>query len=80
MTDVAETAVQTGEVAAEDQARAQVYALLATMLAQPLGEELLAALQQLDAPAPEKGSDMSDAWGALKQEDTRETAQDVEEE
>jgi TorA maturation chaperone TorD len=80
MTEIAESAVQADGVAAEDQARAQVYALLGTMLAQPLPDELLATLREIDAPAPEKGSDMSAAWGALKQAATRTTGQAVAEE
>lgn len=80
MTETAETTALTGEIAAEDQARAQVYALLGTMLARPLPEELLAALRQIDAPAPEKGSDMTAAWGSLKQAAARATAQAVAEE
>lgn len=53
-------------IGAEDQARAQVYALLAALLFRPPEEELLDLLRQIEAPGPEAGQEMAAAWGALK--------------
>lgn len=67
MTETAERQVAAGAVNGEDQARAQVYVLLGTLLARPPNQTLLQALGQMEIPASEAGSDMSPAWGSLKQ-------------
>ncbi len=80
MTPSAETTASAEtEVGPEDQARAQVYALLGTLLARPPQEQLLEALRQIE-PGPETGNDMAAAWGSLKQAAARaETAAITEE-
>lgn len=81
MTQSAETTASAEDVVGpEDQARAQVYALLGALLARPPQEQLLEALRQIDAPGPETGNDMAAAWGSLKQAAARaETAAITEE-
>lgn len=71
MSQVVQRPEEAGAVSSEDQARAQVYALLGTLLAKPPSEELLAVLRQVEAPTSEAGQDMAAAWGSLKQAATR---------
>ncbi len=51
--------------ATEDQLRANVYSLLARMLARPPDEELLALLDQIEADDPQAGG-FAGAWHLLK--------------
>jgi TorA maturation chaperone TorD len=67
MTEIAEPLVSANAVSSEDQERAQVYALLGSLLGGPPQEALLTALRQIEAPASEAGQDMAAAWGSLKQ-------------
>ncbi|MFL6622484.1 MAG: molecular chaperone [Sulfurifustis sp.] len=57
-------------VSKEDAVRAEVYALLGTLLARPPDELLLAALRGVEVPGPEARG-MAAAWSALKQVATR---------
>jgi TorA maturation chaperone TorD len=67
MTSPAEPLLDTATASTEDRARAQVYALLGALLAQPPQQALLKALRQIEVPASEIGSDMAAPWGLLRQ-------------
>jgi TorA maturation chaperone TorD len=67
MTGTAEPQVEAGTVSSEDQARAQVYALLGALLARPPNEAMFQALKQIEAPESEAKQGMEAAWGSLKQ-------------
>jgi TorA maturation chaperone TorD len=55
-------------VSPEDRARAEVYALLAALLARPPEESLLGRLQGIEAAAAGDGdADMAAAWAVLRQ-------------
>lgn len=67
MSESAESLVATAEVSNEDRARAQVYALLGALLAQPPPQSLLKVLRQIEVPVSDVGSDMAAAWGLIRQ-------------
>lgn len=80
MTETAERQVNAGAVNGEDRARARVYVLLGALLARPPNQTLLQTLGQMEIPASEAGSDMSPAWGSLKQAAARAEATAVADE
>ena len=65
--DAVESAADVGAISAEDQARAELYRLLAALLATPPAQELIKTLGRVDVPASDTGKDLTAAWGALKQ-------------
>ena len=67
MTGVAESQVDAETIDSEDQARAQLYALLGLLLARPPSAEVLKALSEIEAPGADSGQDMAAAWGTIKQ-------------
>jgi len=67
MMDAVESAADVGAISAEDQARAELYRLLAALLATPPAQELIKTLGRVDVPASDTGKDLTAAWGALKQ-------------
>lgn len=71
MTGTAEPQAAVATVSPEEQARAQVYALLAALLYRPPEQALLEALRALEVPGADSGQEMAAAWGALKQAATR---------
>lgn len=81
MTETAELPANADTASSEDQARAQVYALLGALLAAPPPEAVLQVLRRIEVPAPTpEGQDMTAAWGSLKQAAARAEAAAVAEE
>lgn len=66
MTGSAEPQAAVTTVSPEDQARAQVYVLLATLLFRSPDRALLDALGTIEAPDADSGQELAAAWGSLK--------------
>ena len=66
MTSDAQPALDAANLTAEDHVRANVYALLAAMLAKPPDAELLKRLKQVETAEFDGGVEMAAAWATLK--------------
>ena len=66
MTSDAQPALDAPNLTAEDHVRANVYALLAAMLAKPPDAELLKLLKQVETAEFDGGVEMAAAWATLK--------------
>ena len=80
MNKAAETLGDAGAAGEGDRTRAQVYALIGALLAAPPGEKLLQALRQLEVPSSEPDSEMTAAWGLVKQAAERADSSKLQEE
>ena len=67
MMEVAQPTAGSEAAASEDQARAQVYALLGRLLARAPDEALLSVLRELEAPVSNGEDDIAAAWSLLTQ-------------
>jgi TorA maturation chaperone TorD len=80
MTETVEPQTSVAAPSNEDQARAQAYALLGTLLARSPDEGLLQVLRRLEPPVADVEPDMAAAWGVLKQAAARADAAGIESE